>query len=212
MLLFETREWEESYSLSLFKNNFRQEILTYIIKVLIDSLLVAGVLYGSGVTNGTVYAVSLLILFLLNTTVLLTIKYLSEKNINIVVTIIYCSLYISLFFLFVCGPLGILLLYREAQVMSFAVLTTIAFNSRLWQYRIFLSFLMIYYMLEVAQNFFYIKKKEMDLNTYVADGVMIGGYCLLYVFHSHRREMISRRNYNNSRIVNVEIKNIEDSL
>ena len=64
----------------------------------------------------------------------------------------------------------------------------------------------------ISQNFFFIEEGELDLPTYVIDSILQLLLFALLLLASHSREMKVRRQYNQQRIVRVEIKKTAELL
>ena len=64
----------------------------------------------------------------------------------------------------------------------------------------------------IFQNFFHISLWSINVQTYIADSILIIIYGVLFALVCYSREMQARKVYNNDRIVSVEIKNTENSL
>jgi len=128
------------------------------------------------------------------------------------VAVLYLSVIFSIVVFVLIGPGYKNLIYRESQLVTYALYLMIAFNCRSFQFRELSSLLFVMFIVLLLQNYWHIVRQTINVQTYIADSALIIIYGFFYVILIHGREMRSRKIYNNDRIIDVEIKRTEEML
>ena len=128
------------------------------------------------------------------------------------VAVLYLSIIFSIVVFVLIGPVYQNLIYRESQLVTFALYLMISFNCRSFQFRELSSLLFVTFIVLLIQNYWHIMQNIINLQTYIADSALIIIYGYFYILMIHQREMRSRKMYNNDRIVEVEVKRTEELL
>ena len=118
----------------------------------------------------------------------------------------------SMIFFILNGPKFENFLLRSSQQVTLGIYQAIIVISRAIPFRVFASVQVILYCALISQNFFFIELQVLNLQTYVIDSVLQLVLFALLILASHSREMKVRRQYNQERIIEVEIQNTEDLL
>jgi len=103
------------------------------------------------------------------------------------------------------GPKFQNFLLRSSQQVSLGIYQVIIVISRAIPFRVFASVQVILYIALISQNYFFIELQVLNLQTYVIDSVLQLVLFALLILASHNREMKVRRQYNQQRIIEVEI-------
>mmetsp|Transcript_47142 Transcript_47142/g.62417 ORF Transcript_47142/g.62417 Transcript_47142/m.62417 type:complete len:221 (-) Transcript_47142:887-1549(-) len=128
------------------------------------------------------------------------------------VAVLYLSVIFSIVVFVLIGPAYKNLIYRESQLVTYALYLMIAFSCRSFQFRELSSLLVLMFVTLLFQNYYHISWFTINVQTYIADSALIIIYGLFFVIMIHAREMRSRKIYNNDRIIDVEIKRTEEVL
>ena len=137
---------------------------------------------------------------------------MNQKHVNVAIVIFYAGFILSMVLYVLIGPIFTNLIFRESQLVTFALYFMTVFNCRTWQFRTIVSLMILMFLTLLFQNFFHITIQSINVQTYIADSILIVIYGILFSLFAYTREMQSRKVYNNDRIVNVEIKKTEDQL
>ena len=119
---------------------------------------------------------------------------------------------LSLVIFILNGPKFQNLLLRSSQEVTLAIYQAIIVISRAMPFRVFAAAQAMLYIGLISQNFFFIELGELNLQTYVIDSVLQLLLFALLILASHSREMKVRRQYNQQRIIKVEIKKTAELL
>ena len=119
---------------------------------------------------------------------------------------------VSMIFFIINGPKFRNFLLRSSQQVTLGIYQAIIIISKAIPFRVFASVQIILYIALICQNFFFIDLDVINLQTYVIDSILQLVLFALLILASHSREMKVRRQYNQKRIIDVEIEKTQELL
>ena len=119
---------------------------------------------------------------------------------------------VSMIFFIINGPKFRNFLLRSSQQVTLGIYQAIIIISKAIPFRVFASVQIILYIALICQNFFFIDLDVINLQTYVIDSILQLVFFALLILASHSREMKVRRQYNQKRIIDVEIEKTQELL
>ena len=159
-----------------------------------------------------VYVIVVIVVLFIEGGILYNINRIINNYFMLWVVVQAFGILITMIFFFFNGPKFQYLLLKNSQQSTFAVFQTIIYISRVIPFRAFL-FIQIFLLIQLSfQNYFFIEKQVINLQTYIIDIIMNLIYIIFLMIASHSREMKVRKTYNAKRIIEVEIDKTEDLL
>ena len=140
------------------------------------------------------------------------IHKLTSQGIMIFLVIQIIGIAISMVFFLMNGPKFRNFLLRSSQQVTLGIYQAIIVISKAIPFRVFASLQIILYIALISQNFFFIGIDVLNVQTYVIDSILQLVLFALLILASHSREMKVRRQYNQKRIIEVEIEKTQELL
>ena len=192
---------------SLLKQNYSLEVFQLVSKSIIDLIIIECLVYTyTGIDNYYVYIGAFGAQFFLELGLLYYMRRLASQGIMIFLLIQIIGIAVSMVFFILNGPKFQNFLLRPSQQVTLGIYQAIIVISRAIPFRVFLSVQIILFIALITQNFFFIDLNVLNIQTYVIDSILQLVLFALLILASHSREMKVRRQYNQERIIEVEIE------
>jgi len=132
LINFETREWEGRYAATQFRKHFSQEACNFITQSIFDVLMMQGFIYSFELDLSYLhYYIIVGVSHLFIKTLLIIILFkIGTRQVYYGVAVLYLSVIFSIVVFVLIGPVYKNLIYRESQLVTYALYLMIAFNCR----------------------------------------------------------------------------------
>ena len=182
-------------------------------KSFIDLIIIECLVYTFlGTDNIYIYICVLLGQATLTVALLCYMRRLTSQGVMIFLMIQIIGIAVSMIFFIINGPKFRNFLLRSSQQVTLGIYQAIIIISKAIPFRVFASVQIILYIALICQNFFFIDLDVINLQTYVIDSILQLVLFALLILASHSREMKVRRQYNQKRIIDVEIEKTQELL